>query len=83
MQPSEIEGMPFYEIEYTIENLTNDIKNRKDSEDEQMKNYNPSDYTNNAKKMMGNNGSNPLGKSINTPKMPKMPTQARIPRGRF
>lgn len=83
MQPSEIEALPFYEIEYTIDNLTNDVKNRRDSEEEQMKNYNPSDYSKSAKKMMGNNSSNPLGKSINTPKMPKMPAPPRIPRGRF
>jgi hypothetical protein len=80
MQPSEIEELPFYEIEYTIENLTNDVKNRKDSEEEQMNNYNTSDYMSQAKKMTGNSQSNPLGKSINIPKMPKMPGNTRIPR---
>lgn len=75
--------MPFYEIEYTIDNMTKDIKNQNDSENDQMRNQNVPDYTSNAKKMMGNSGSNSLGKSINTPKMPKMPTNTRIPRGRF
>lgn len=74
--------MPFYEVEYTIENLTADIKNKKD-EEEQANAYNSSDHMNSAKKLVNNNGSNPLGRSINTPKMPKIPNMPRIPKGRF
>lgn len=72
MQPSEIEALPFYEIEYTIENLTNDLKNKRDAEEEQSSAHNTSSYTNQSKNMLSGAKSN-LGKTINSPKMPKMP----------
>jgi len=73
MQPSEIEALPFYEIEYTIENLTHDLKNTKEAEQAQHDGADTSSYMQQGNKMLsgaktGNNT------SINTPKMPKMPT---------
>lgn len=82
MQPSEIEELPFYEIEYTIENLTNDIKNRNEQEEEQAQKYDPGAYQSQASKMMKGQQSN-YGKSINIPKMPSMPSSPRIPSGGF
>ena len=81
MQPSEIEALPFYELEYTIENLTNDLKNKRDAEEEQNQtgDYNASSYMKQANKMTSNAKSN-YGKSINIPKMPKVPNIGKMPR---
>lgn len=65
--------MPFYEIEYTIENLTNDLKNKQDAEEAQHSNMDAGSYMNKSSKMISGAKKN-FGKSINTPKMPKMPS---------
>ena len=73
MQPSEIEALPFYELEYTIENLTNDLKNKQEAEERQAEGHDAGSYMKQGKNMMSGAKTN-VGKSINTPKMPKMPS---------
>lgn len=73
IQPSEIENMCFYEVEYTIENLTNDLKNKQETEENQANGHDADSYLSKSKKMMSGS-KNSFGKSINTPKIPKMPS---------
>jgi len=68
MQPSEIEALPFYEVEYTIENLTNDLQKKKEAEEGGAEGHDAGSYMKQGTKMMNNAKSG----SINTPKM-KMP----------
>ena len=71
MQPSEIENMPFYEVEYTIENLTNDLQKKQEAEQQQHEGHDAGSYMKQGTKMM-NNAKSGNAKSINTPKMPNM-----------
>jgi len=73
MQPSEIEALPFYEIEYTIENLTNDLKNKQDAENGGENQQSASSYMKDGQKMISSAKMSGAGRSINTPKMPRMP----------
>lgn len=66
IQPSEIEGLPYYELEYTIENLADDLKKKQKSQEDEQKQY--SSQTPSAK----NNPYSNVGKSINIPKMPSL-----------
>lgn len=69
MQPSQIEMLPYYELEYTVENLVEDLKKRNKESTEQENTA------------LGNTAqSNPM-KSINTPKIPSMGKIPNIPRG--
>lgn len=63
IQPSEVENMPFYEIEYILENLADENKKRNERQEDEQVNHNMSKYTGDINKMK----SNPF-KSINTPK---------------
>lgn len=80
MQPSEIEALPFYEIEYTFDNLSDDIKKRNEQEQTENGDMNPKSMMSQSQKSMKQQQSG-FGKSINTPKMPSMPKSPSIPRG--
>lgn len=67
LQSSEIENWPYYELEYTVENLADDIKKRQKAQEEEEKEYS-SNYLKNNK----NNPYSNLGKTINIPKMPSL-----------
>jgi hypothetical protein len=64
LQSSEIEDWPYYELEYTVDNLKDFLEKKKKSEDDQNQEYKNS--------TAGKQKSN-IGKSINTPKMPGIP----------
>lgn len=72
--------MYYYELEYTVENLTKDLKKQKDDQDEQQGDMSPKGMMSSTQKMMKSQQSS-FGKSINTPKMPKM-SAPRIPKMR-
>lgn len=63
--------MYYYEIEYTIDNLTKDLKKQNESNDEQKQDMSASSYMGQAHKSMKSQQSG-MSKSINTPRMPKV-----------
>lgn len=65
MQPSEIEGLPYYELEYTVENLADDLKKKQKAHDDEQKSQSGSQSSSMSKNPYSN-----IGKSINIPKMP-------------
>jgi len=70
-QSSEIENWPYYELEYTIENLVDDLKKRNKENEDQQSQQDVSKYIGQSNQM----------KSINTPKMPSLGKTPSIPRG--
>ena len=64
--------MDYYEVEYTIENLADDLKKKQSSEREQQDEYNPNS--------MMRNTQNNYKNSINIPKMPSMPSMGKMPK---
>ncbi len=65
LQSSEIEDWPYYELEYTLENLKDFLEKKKKGEEEENDKYkNDSSYR---------KQKTDVGKSINTPKMPSAP----------
>lgn len=71
MQSSEIESMPYYEVEYTLENLMIDNKKQNEEQEAQQESISQGGMMKDAKGMMKSQQSG-LSKSINTPKMPKI-----------
>ena len=69
IQPSEIEAWPYYELEYTIENLRDFLEKKKKGEDEQNEKYNNSSMSREMKSQQS-----AMRSSINTPKMPSTPS---------
>jgi hypothetical protein len=69
MQPSEIEAMPYYELEYTMQNLKDFLEKKKESEKEQQEEYKTSNMSRDMKRQQSE-----MGKSINTPKLPSSPS---------
>ena len=72
MQPSEIEELPYYELEYIIETLVDILEKKKEAEEgdgEGMKEK-QSEYMSQAKGMMSKHS---------TPKMPNMPSTTSFP----
>jgi len=69
LQPSEIEALPYYELEYTIENLIEDLKKRNKENDEQQNDT------------LNNSAHSDSMRSINSPKIPNMGKIPSIPRG--
>lgn len=65
IQPSEIEAWPYYELEYTVENLADDLKKKQKAHDDENKANSSSQSSS-----MNKNPYSNLGKSINIPKMP-------------
>jgi hypothetical protein len=65
LQPSEIEAWPYYELEYTLENLKEYLEKKKGSEDEQNEKYSKSSSSRDMKRQQSE-----MSRSINTPKMP-------------
>jgi hypothetical protein len=70
--------MYYYEIEYTIDNLTKDLKKQNEGQEEQKAEMSPGSYMSQAQKSMKSQQSG-MSKSINTPRMPKVSTPS-IPR---
>jgi hypothetical protein len=65
LQSSEIEDWPYYELEYTLENLKDFLEKKKKHEDEENdKHKNNSSFSKQKSDM---------NRSINTPKMPSTP----------
>jgi len=69
MQPSEIEALPYYELEYTLENLKDFLEKKKDGEKEQGEQYNSNTMSRDMKRQQSD-----MGRSINTPKLPSSPS---------
>lgn len=57
--------MPYYELEYTVENLADDLKKKQKAHDDEQKSQSGSQPSS-----MNKNPYSNLGKSINIPKMP-------------
>jgi hypothetical protein len=57
--------MPYYELEYTVENLADDLKKKQKAHEDEHKAQNSSQPN-----YMNKNPYSNLGKSINIPKMP-------------
>ncbi len=71
-QSSEIENWPYYELEYTIENLADDLKKKQKAQEDENKAQNTQQSS-----LTGNNPYSNLGKSINIPKMPSLGSMPR------
>jgi hypothetical protein len=69
MQPSEIEQMPYYELEYTMQNLKDFLEKKKDSEKEEQEGYKSSSMSRDMKRQQSE-----MSRSINTPKLPSSPS---------
>lgn len=69
IQPSEIEAWPYYELEYTIENLKDFLEKKKKGEDEQNDKYSKTSTSNDMRRQQ-----QAMSSSINTPKMPSTPS---------
>ena len=69
VQPSELDRLPYYELEYTVSIYNDILKERNDKEkgshDAEMDKYNMDGLTRSAGKMM---------KGAGAPKMPSMPS---------
>lgn len=63
--------MPYYEIEYTLENLMQDSKKQQEQQEDQQQQSTGSDSMKQAKSVLSSQQAT-VNKSINTPKMPKM-----------
>lgn len=57
--------MPYYELEYTVENLADDLKKKQKAHDDEQKGQSSAQSSS-----MNKNPYSNLGKSINIPKMP-------------
>ena len=65
--------MDYYELEYTVENLADDLKKKQKAHDDEQKSQ--------STQQAGLNKNNPysnLGKSINIPKMPSLGSMPRL-----
>ncbi len=69
IQPSEIEAWPYYELEYTLENLKDFLEKKKKGEDEQNEQYGKPSMNKDMKRQQSD-----MGRSINTPKIPRAPS---------
>ena len=69
VQPSELDKLPYYELEYTVSIYNDILKERndkeKDSHNAEMDKYNMDDLGNSTRNLM---------KGASTPKMPSMPS---------
>lgn len=71
MQPSEVERMPYWEWEMSLEECQSIVEEEKKQHEEQEKGHRISDYQSQARRMMGGYG---YGTPARMPRMPSMPT---------
>jgi len=71
LQPSEIENLPFYELQYTIDNLVEHLKKEKDAHDDEKGSYSTDKMTSDMNRNMSSMGKSP---GTSSPSMPKMPS---------
>jgi hypothetical protein len=65
--------MDYYELEYTVENLAEDLKKKQKAHEDEQKSQSGQSAS-----MSKNNPYSSLGKSINIPKMPSLGSMPRL-----
>jgi len=65
--------MDYYELEYTVENLADDLKKKQKAHDDEQKHQSGQSAS-----MTKNNPYSNMGKSINIPKMPGLGSMPRL-----
>ena len=76
MQPSEIENLPYYELQYTIDNLVEHLKKEKEAQSDEKGSGGTDKMT---RDMNASIAQGQRSNKANTPTMPKTPSTFKVP----